>query len=257
MANRAGWQDAAESELRAVGRVLEVPPASDLTAAVRQRLEGRPVRRRHVPAQRAGALRRQLRWRAVPVAVAALLAVLIATPQGRAAIIHVLRFAGIELRQEPGPVPSPRSSASLPGERPTSLEQARRQVSFPIVVPAALGRPGEVVVSDGGRVVSLIYRRTPYGLVRMDEFAGHIDQIYFEKIVYLSDVTEVEVNGTKALWIKGPHELVYITRGGYEAIASARLTTGNTLIWGTRQVALRLEGSFGKTAALAIASSAR
>jgi len=29
------------------------------------------------------------------------------------------------------------------------------------------------------------------------------------------------------------------------------------LIWGTRQVALRLEGNFGKTAALAIASSAR
>ena len=256
MADLTGWQDAAESELRAVGRVLEVPPASDLTAAVRQRLEGRTVRRRHVPAPRARALRRQLRWRTVPVVVAALLAVLIATPPGRAAIIHVLRFAGIELRQEPGPVPSPRSSASLPGARPTSLEQARHQVSFPILVPAALGRPGEVVVSDGGRVVSLIYRTTPYGLVRMDEFAGRLDQIYFEKIVHSNDVTEVEVNGTKALWIKGPHELVYVTRDGYEAAASARLTAGNTLIWGTRQVAVRLEGNLDKTAALAIAGSA-
>jgi hypothetical protein len=192
----------------------------------------------------------------VPVVVAALLAVLIATPPGRAAIIHVLRFAGIELRQEPGPVPSPRNSASLPGARPTSLEQARHQVSFPILVPAALGRPGEVVVSDGGRVVSLIYRTTPYGLVRMDEFAGRLDQIYFEKIVHSNDVTEVEVNGTKALWIKGPHELVYVTRDGYEAAASARLTTGNTLIWGTRQVAVRLEGNLDKTAAVAIAGSA-
>ena len=35
------------------------------------------------------------------------------------------------------------------------------------------------------------------------------------------------------------------------------LTTGNALIWGTRQVALRLEGNLGTTAALAIASSAR
>src|SRR5215831_4460494 len=254
MTDRAGWRDAMESELRAVGRELEVPPASDLTAAVRQRLEGRTVRHRHVPALGTGALRRQLVWRAVPVVVAALLAVLIATPQGRAAIIHVLRFAGVELRQEPGPVPSPRSSASLPGERRTSLEKARHQVSFPILAPAALGRPGEVVVSDGGRVVSLIYRRTPYGLVRIDEFAGHLDQIYFEKIVHSNDVTEVEVNGTKALWIKGPHELVYVTRDGYEAAASARLTTGNTLIWGTKQVALRLEGNLGETAALAIAS---
>jgi len=65
------------------------------------------------------------------------------------------------------------------------------------------------------------------------------------------------VNGIKALWIKGPHELVYVTRDGYEAAASARLTTGNTLIWDTRQVAVRLEGNLGKTAALAIAGSAR
>ena len=256
MTDRTGWQDAVESELRAVGRELAVPPASDLTAAVRQRLEGRAVRHSRVPALGAGALHRRPRRRAALVVLAALLAALIATPQGRAGITHVLRFAGVELRQEPGPIPSPRSSASLPGERPMSLEQAQRQVSFPILAPAALGRPGAIVVSDGGRVVSLIYRRTPYGLVRMDEFAGHLDQIYFEKIVNLSNVTKVEVNGREGLWIIGPHELGYITRDGYSATASARLTTGNTLIWATRQVALRLEGNLGKTAALAIASSA-
>ena len=46
------------------------------------------------------------------------------------------------------------------------------------------------------------------------------------------------------------------TCDGTPATASARLTTGNTLIWGTRQVALRLEGNLGKAAALAIAGSA-
>jgi hypothetical protein len=255
VADRVGWQGALESELRAVGRDIEVPPARDLTAAVRQRLEGRAVRRRHVPALGTGALHRP-RWRAALVVVAACLAVLIAIPQGRAVIVHVLRFGGIELRQEPGPVRSPGSSASLPGERPMSLEEARHRASFPILVPAALGRPADVVVSDGGRVVSLTYRQTPYGQLRMDEFAGHLDPVYFEKFVYFSNVTEVEVNGTKALWIKGPHELMYISRDGTPAIASARLTTGNTLIWGTRQVALRLEGNLGKTAALAIANSA-
>jgi len=256
VADRTGWQGVVESELRAVGRELAVPPASDLTAAVRRRLEGQAVSRR-LPAVGAGALRRQLRWRAALVVVVALLAVLIAAPQGRAVIIGVWRFAGVELSQGPGPMASPRSSASLPGERRMSLEQARRQVSFPILVPAALGRPGEVVVSDGGRVVSVIYRRAPYGLVRIDEFDGHLDQVYFRKFVPLSNAARVEVNGFKGLWIKGPHELVYITRNGYAATASARLTTGNTLIWGTRQVALRLEGDLSKTAALAIASSAR
>ena len=265
MADRAGWLGAVESELRAAGRDLEVPPARDLTAAVRQRLEGRAVRRRHASGLRARAWRRRPGWRAVVAVVGVLLAVVIATPQGRAAIAHVFRFAGVEVREEPGPVRppasvlSPRGSlpGSLPGERPMSLQKARHQVSFPILVPAALGPPTEVVVSDGGRVVSLIYRQTRYGLVRMDEFAGHVDQIYFEKLVYAGDVTQVEVNGTKGLWIKGPHELVYVTRDGATVADSARLTTGNTLIWSTRQVALRLEGNLGPAAALAIADSAR
>jgi hypothetical protein len=196
-------------------------------------------------------------WRAALIVVAVLIALLVATPQGRAVVVHVLRFAGIELQQESGPSPSPRSGAALPGERRMPLAEARRHVSFPILVPAALGRPSEVVVSDGGRVASLIYRRTPHGLVRMDEFAGHLDPVFFQKFVHLGHVTQVRVNGLKGLWIKGPHVLLYVTRDGASASASARLTTGNTLIWGTRQVALRLEGNLSRTAALAIASSAR
>src|SRR5436190_17534403 len=174
MTDRGGWQDAVESELRAVGRELAVPPAGDLTATVRRRLEGEAASRRHTPAPGGGVFRRRLGWRAAVVVVAALLALLIATPQGRAVIIHVFRFAGVELRQGPGPANSPTRTA-LPGERQTSLEQARHRVSFPVLVPAALGRPGEVAVSDGGRLVSLIYPRTPHGLVRIDEVAGPLD----------------------------------------------------------------------------------
>jgi hypothetical protein len=134
-----------------VGRGLEVPPASDLTAAVRQRLDGQAVRRRRIRGPGIGAHHRRLAWRAALVVMVAVLAGLIAVPQGRAVVISVLRFAGVELRQEPGPARSPGRSASLPGERRMPLEQARHQVSFPILVPAALARPGEVVVSDRGR----------------------------------------------------------------------------------------------------------
>ena len=259
MADRTEWQSAVESELRALGRDLEVPPASDLTMAVRQRLEGRAGRRQHLPAWGPGVLRLRPAWRAaliVAVSVLAVLAVLIATPQGRAVISHVLRFAGVELRQGPSPVRSPSGRMSLPGEQRMSLETARREVSFPILVPAALGRPGEVVVSDGGRVATLIYRRTPHGRVLLDEFSGHLDRVVFQKFVHLGDVKKVQVNGASGLWIKGPQILVYINRDGQRAMASARLTTGNTLIWGTRDVALRLEGNLGKKAALAIADSA-
>ena len=244
--------------MRELGRELDVPPAASPAAAVRQRLEGPDVRRPHPAPRGTGILRRwRPAWRAALIVVAVLAVLLAATPQGRAVVAHVLRFAGVELQQEPGPAPSPRSSAALPGERRMSLAEARQHVSFPILVPAALARPGEVLVSDGGRIASLIYRRTPYGLVRVDEFAGHVDPVFFQKFIQLSNVTQVRVNGLKGLWIKGPHVLLYVTRDGTPAAASARLTTGNTLIWGTPQVALRLEGNLTKTEALAIAGSAR
>jgi hypothetical protein len=258
MADRAGWQRAVEAELRDLGRELDVPPAASPIAAVRQRLEGPTAGRPH-PARRGTGIVRRWRpaWRAALIVVAVLVALLAATPQGRAVVAHVLRFAGIELQEGAGPAPSPRSGAALPGERRMSLAQARRHVSFPILVPEALGRPSEVVVSDGGRVASLIYRQTPYGEVRMDEFAGHLDPVFFQKFIQVGDVTVVRVNGRKGMWVKGPHVLMYITRDGTPAAASARLTTGNTLIWGAPQVALRLEGNLTKTEALAIASSAR
>jgi hypothetical protein len=256
MADRAGWQHAVESELRAAGRALEVPPAGDVSAAVRRRLEGGSTASRSGPILATGTWRGRPKWRAALVVVVVFLAVLVATPQGRAVISHVFRFGGVELRQGPGPVRSPGRSGALPGERQMSLAKARHQVSFPLLVPAALGPPGEVLVSDRGRVASLIYRGPPYGLVRIDEYAGHLDQIFFLKFVHLANVTEVQVDGTKGLWIKGPEELMYVRRDGTPAAASARLTTGNTLIWGTRQVALRLEGNLGRAAALAIARSA-
>jgi hypothetical protein len=224
---------------------------------VLQRLEVQTGRRRHLHVAWPGTVVRRPAWRAALVLVLAALAVLLATPQGRAVISHVLRLAGVEIRQAPGPVRSPARTPALPGERRVSLEQARHRVSFPILVPAALGRPAEVEVSDSGRVASLIYRRTPYGTVLVDEFAGHVDPMVFEKFVHFRDVTKIEVNGREGLWIKGPYMLIYVNRAGIPVMASARLTTGNTLIWGTRQVALRLEGNLGRRAALVIASSSR
>jgi hypothetical protein len=257
VADLVSWRDAAESELRALGRELQVPPPSDIAAAVRHRLEEPAGRRGQSPALRHSVVRRRPAWRAVLVAAAVILALLIATPAGRAVISQVFRFVGIEIRQQPGPVRSPPTSAPLPGQRGTSLAQARRQAAFPIIVPAALGKPDEVLVSGGGRVVSLIYRRTAYGTVRLDEFSGHTDRIVFEKFGHVGGMREVTVHGGEGLWIKGPHELIYITPRGRPAYASARLTTGNTLIWSTGPVALRLEGNLARATALAIADSAR
>jgi hypothetical protein len=250
------WQDELASELRALSLQLDVPPAGEQATTVRQRLESqrRPeALAKPVARQRVGILRP--RWRVALIVVLTLIALAAAVPQSRAVIAHVLRFDGVELRQAPGPSPVPHPS--LPGEQQMPPGQARQHVAFPILVPAKLGQPAAVTVSDGGRVATLVYDRTPYGQVRLDEFDGHLDPVYFEKFVHFGHVTEVRVNGTDGLWVTGPQEIVYVRSDGMIVEASARLTTGSTLIWGTPRVALRLEGGFSKAAALAVAASVR
>jgi hypothetical protein len=250
------WRDALVSELRALSPRLDMPPAGEQAIAVRQRLEApqRPATRPPLIARwRARIL--YPRWRAALIVALTVVALAIAVPQSRAVIAHVLRLDGVELRQAPGPSPVPHPS--LPGEQEMPLEQARRHVAFPILVPAKLGRPAAVTVSDSGRVATLIYDHTPYGQVRLDEFGGHLDPVYFEKFVQAGSVTEVRLNAAIGLWVTGPQEIVYVRGDGMVVQASARLTTGSTLIWGTPQVALRLEGGFSKAAALAVAASAR
>jgi hypothetical protein len=241
---------------------LDVPSAAEQAAVVRQRLEAerRQGARQHWRARLRSAARwrtRMLypRWRAALIAALTVVALAVAIPQSRAAIAHVLRIDGVELHQAPGPSPAPHPS--LPGEQRMTLQQARQRVAFPILVPAKLGQPTAVTVSDGGRVATLSYDRAPYGRVRLDEFAGHLDQIYFEKFMHVDSATEVLLNGTEGLWVPGPQEVIYVRSDGTVAQASARLTTGSTLTWGTPRVVLRLEGGFSKTAALAVAASAR
>ena len=261
------WQDVTESQLRALSPRLDVPSAAEQAAVVRrlqeeQHLEEEQRRevRRPGSRQRRQPLRGRAgrilypRWRAALIVVLTVIALAVAIPQSRAAIAHVLRLDGVELRQAPGP--SPAAHPSLPGEQPMTLEQARQRVTFPVLVPAKLGQPAAVTVSDGGRVATLSYDRTPYGQVRLDEFAGHLDQVYFEKFVQVGNATEVRVNGVQGLWVAGPQEVIYVRGDGMIVQSSARLTTGSTLIWGTPRVVLRLEGGFSKAAALAVAASA-
>ncbi len=250
------WRDALASELRALSLRLDVPPAGEQATTVRRRLESQP--RPEALAKLAARQRARIphpRWRAALVVALTLVALAAAIPQSRAVIAHVLRFDGVELRQAPGPSPVPHPS--LPGEQQMPLGQARQHVAFPILVPTKLGQPAAVTVSDGGRVATLVYDRTPYGQVRLDEFDGHLDPVYFEKFAQFGNVTKVRPNGTEGLWVTGPQEIVYVRSDGMIAAASARLTAGSTLIWGTPRVALRLEGRFSEAAALAVAASVR
>ncbi|MEV0197295.1 hypothetical protein [Nonomuraea sp. NPDC050691] len=252
-----------EAELFALGDSLDVPapPPADVAAAVRARLTtgiapttpapttpapttpatpaGRPLKRR-----------RGRRWAVVAAVVLAVAALTAATPQGRAAVAQILRYAGIELRLGGAPVPVEPTPTSLPGERAVTLDQARATARFPVRTPGALGAPDAVTVSDGGRVVSMLW---PGGL-RLDQFDGTISP-YLWKQLGPPFPEEVHAAGLDALWIGGAHPLGYIKREDGTSVPLRQAAP--TLIWETGGVGHRLEGAGDKDRAARIAASLR
>ncbi|WP_204042218.1 hypothetical protein [Acrocarpospora phusangensis] len=166
--------------------------------------------------------------------VAAFLVVLIAaTPQGRAAVASILRFAGVEIRiGEPSPLPTGVPSP-LPGERRVSLDDARAQVRFPLVVPAVLGEPADIRVADDGRVVSMFWPG-----VRLDQYDGTLAEVW-RKDLGPPWPESVNVGGVPGVWIQQKHGIQYNPPTGPPQ--EFRLA-GPTLIWQRGPVGLRLEG---------------
>src|SRR5690348_18416487 len=108
------WRDALVSELRALSARLDVPPAAEQATAVRQHLEAQQRPEAHprlIARWRARIL--YPRWRAALIVALTAVALAVAIPQSRAAIAHVLRLDGVELRQAPGPSRSEEHTSEL------------------------------------------------------------------------------------------------------------------------------------------------
>ncbi|MEU9890787.1 hypothetical protein [Sphaerisporangium sp. NPDC051011] len=270
--------DDLESELRALGEALAVPEPqpSDVAHAVRARLEalrggsgvaepsgdadrrdgarpddvlpGDTRRGSSGPGRRS---RRRPRWRWVGAGVAVVVAVLAGlTPQGQAAVGHILRFAGIEVHigEQPGPLPSGVPSP-LPGERRVTLDEAHRMVKFPFSVPTALGEPDDVRVGDGGRVVSLFWP----GL-RLDAYHGLLRPAW-RKDLGGPFPEQVVVGTSEGWWISSPHQVTYLPSDGGERVMPRRAEP--TLIWQRGLTGYRLEGAADVAEARRLAESVR
>jgi hypothetical protein len=180
--------------------------------------------------------------------VVAVLVALAATPPVRATVTDWFGFAGVVVEKGPDlgdEAPPP------PEVKPTtSLESAAEQVGFAPLVPAELGPPHAVEVSDDHVMVSLAWS-TGAGPVRLDEFDGSLDYTIAKTS---PGVTFANVAGTDALWFERPHEVVVLDEHGNRREESARLA-GHTLIWPVGDLTLRLEGDLTLDRAVEIAES--
>ncbi|MGW2155165.1 hypothetical protein [Nonomuraea sp. NPDC001699] len=253
--------DDLEAELTALGDLLDTPspPPPDVAAAVRARLEtpspppsdAAAVRARLETQPQDSARRvRRARWKVVAAVVLAVIAVTAATPQGRAAVARVLRFAGIELQLADTPPTPVRTTANLPGERPVAPDDLPALVKFPIRTPSELGAPDHATIADQGRVVSMFW---PDG-VRLDQFQGGVDPFFFKQLgPPWPDY--VQVAGTSAWWIPGEHPLGYIRRQDGTEVPLRQAAP--TLVWQRDTLTYRLEGAGTKERAVKIAESLR
>ncbi|MFC7272827.1 hypothetical protein ACFQS1_02445 [Paractinoplanes rhizophilus] len=232
------------AELRALGDHLDVPEPADQRAAVRARLaSARPPSRRH-------------RWRLwlISALVAAVGATGAIAP-ARAAVLELLRVAGIEVRTTAKPTAVPAGPSPLPSQRVAALDEARRLAKFPVRLPAALGTPEQVTMADqdgtgAPRVVTVSYRA---GKVRFDQFDGTLSIAFLKQS---PNAQWVEIAAYTGIWVPGPHPVTYVDRAGIERTATARLA-GPTLIWQGGTVTYRLEGLATKEEAVTAALSVK
>ena len=238
-------------DLSALGRTVQTPPASTLTAAVLERVSSLPT-----PApSRAAQVRRSLadaagRWRRrLTIVLVAVLLALLATPPVRATVADWFGFAGVKVEQGPDlgddapPPPTVDDNASL--------TQAAGLVGFAPLVPAELGAPDAVEVSDDRVMVSLGWS-TAEGAMRIDQFDGRLD---FSIAKTSPGVEYANVGGTDALWFERPHEVVVLAEDDTPRTETARLA-GHTLIWPVGDLTMRLEADVTLERAIEIAESA-
>jgi len=264
-----------ERALADLGAHLEYPATPDVAAAVATRLR-QEQRRPAAPRRgRLAGLPRLPGWRRLAASglVAALLAaaVLAVSPGTRAAVARRLGLRGVEIRVG-GPPPTTRPGERLDlglGER-VGLDEARRRVRFPVLVPTAalFHRPDAVFVDRqrpaGGRV-DLVYRARPglpaspftdAGLL-VTQFQGQLTPDFIKKVVRGGLVERVEVGGQPGYWFGGaPHFFTFLERGGGLADEQTRLA-GNTLVWQHGEQIVRLEAQLPREELLRVALSMR
>lgn len=253
-----------ERDLRLLGGESAWPETPDLARAVVERVSGAPAASR--------VLRRG--WALRPLALAALGllivagSVMAASPSARDAVLELLGLRGATVeRRERLPEPLPRGSRPVLGTR-LSLAEARRAVSFPVLVPRELGPPdrvhlraevqgGELTLSYGPRRGLPATGATGLGLL-VSQFRGDLAPDLIGKIASQGTrLRRPRVGDSAAVWIEGAPHVVLFREGNGEVVESESRLAGNVLLFERGRRLIRIEADVPLRRALTIARSLR
>jgi len=242
-----------EDRLLELGRAMAFPATPPLAALVAGRLRQ--------PPRRFGLLRPISRGMALALAATVLLVGVVAA--------FGLGLGGLRLTFGPvsfSPIPSLMAGPGL-GE-PTSLAEARQEVTFRLRVPGLteLGDPDLVYLADppAGGAVTLLYGErdgfaadptTGIGLI-VTQFRADIGPDIFEKLIDSGvSVTRASVHGHAAWWVAGGDHFFYYRDANGQPVESTLRLAGATLIWEEGGVTHRVEGAPALADAVRVAES--
>jgi hypothetical protein len=207
-------------------------------------------------------------WQLAIAVVALLIAVVMAVPSTRAAVLDFLGISSVRVERRE-PVVVPKFGSALQLGTPVTLDQARRRADFPVLVPSEVGRPDGVFFDNTaptGRRVDLVYRARP-GLRRasttgagllVTEFLATAEPAIEKTIGNATHFARLRVGGDPAYFFSGrEHGFGYLPKSGVMNFESQRLA-GNTLLVDRHDgVLLRIEGRLSREQAVRIAESVR
>jgi hypothetical protein len=221
------------------------PETPDIAAAVGPRLAAPAPRRRWLLARPA--------WQIAIVAAALVIAVVMAVPPTRAAVLDWLGLRSVKIEHRE-PRPSTFGS-SLQLGTPVTLAGAERR--FPVRVPAALGRPDAVYLSENPTRVDLVYRDGKRVGVLVTELRATATPVIEKAIGTASRFERFRVDGDPAYFISGGrHGFAYIPAGSAEPHFEEERLAGNTLLVERSDgLLLRVEGRLNRDAAVRIVRS--
>ena len=178
---------------------------------------------------------RRPRRRALVIVVAALVvavAVAMAVPGARSAILRALGLEGVSIQRVGVLPPAQERPLGVALGAPVSADEARQALSAPFALPPLRSQPQ--LYLDQGAVSALLDAGGPVLLSEMRVGAG--GSIILKKVVGPSTgVSGVRVGESPGIWISG-EEHVYVSPG-----APLRLA-GHVLLWERGGILYRLEG---------------
>ena len=244
-----------EDRLLDLGTAIAFPATPPLAAIVAERLR-RPARRRAF-----GFGRPLGRGLAIAVAAAVLLVAIAAAV--------AIGVGGLRLSfGTPSFSPRPSLIAGPGLGQPTSLDEARGDVTFALRVPrlGELGEPDLVYLAEPpvGGAVTLLYGDRPgfpaepgtkIGLI-VTQFRADIAPEIFEKLVDSGvRVTATEVSGGTGWWVAGGDHFFFYRDADGKVVDTTLRLAGDTLIWEEDGVTHRVEGAPSLADAIRVAES--